>query len=257
MALNINLDITEIYKDTLQPSMKQVGMALEDLTKTARLLTAPLSLGGITNDRFQKWCDRMRNEVKEENMIEAQPNILIPTLCGLAINPDETLLGKMFFNILRNSVDKTKQKFLSPAFPKILEQISKDEAEILTLLKIYQYIDNTYYMIANENGIYEEKCIEVSYNIDKCFFTIYKNHLALLGLLTGTYYQQTEVFFEINGNLILQDSPQGREIINNQQAKNYKNICKYFYRLEFNEFGKVFAEICIDKKCEEYLTKNK
>ena len=120
--------------------MKQIGGALGDLTKTARLLLAPLSLCGIANDRFQKWCDRMRNEVKEKNMIEPEPNILIPTLSGLAINPDETLLGEMFFNILQSSIDKTKQKFLSPAFPKILEQISKDEAKILTLLKIHQYI---------------------------------------------------------------------------------------------------------------------
>lgn len=62
-------------------------------------------------------------------------NILIPTINGLSLNLDETLLGKMFFNILQNSVDKTKQKFLSPAFPKILEQLTKDEAIMLVLLK--------------------------------------------------------------------------------------------------------------------------
>ncbi|TLD84872.1 Abi-alpha family protein [Helicobacter trogontum] len=138
-------------------------------------------------------------------MIEAQPNILVPTLCGLAINPDETLLCEIFFNILQSSIDKTKQKILNPAFPKILEQISNDEAKILTLIKIYSYIDYTYYMIPNANRAYREKCIEVAYSIDKTFFTMHKNHLTFLGLLTGSYYQNPEMYFEINGELIAHD----------------------------------------------------
>ncbi|STQ86873.1 Uncharacterised protein [Helicobacter muridarum] len=52
-------------------------------------------------------------------------------------------------------------------------------------------------MRINENGIYEEECIEVSYHINKDFFAIYKNHLTLLGLLTGSYYQQTESFLKL------------------------------------------------------------
>ncbi|WP_334082402.1 Abi-alpha family protein, partial [Helicobacter typhlonius] len=196
---------------------------------------------------------RIENDVSKDNRIKAQPNIVIPTLQNLALHQDETLLGEMFFNILRNSVDKTKQRFLSPAFPKILEQISKDEAEILTLLKMYLSIDCIYYMRANENGIYEEEYIEISHHINKEFFAIYKNHLTLLGLLTGNFYQTAEIFFEIDGNLVLQNSTQGREIFKNQQHENYKSVGKYFYKTEFNAFGKAFAEVCISKRCEEFL----
>lgn len=252
MPININFDATKAYEDTLQPSMKQIGGALGDLTKTASLLLAPLSLCGIANDRFQKWCDRMRNGVKEENMTEAEPNILIPTLSGLAINPDETLLGEMFFNILQSSIDKTKQKFLSPAFPKILEQISKDEAKILTLLKIYQHINHTCYISTNKNKILEEECIEVPYNIDKDFFPMHKNHLTLLGLLTTVSYKPSKAFFAVDGKFIL-STFQGQEIIENKQIENYISVDKYFYRLELNDFGKAFAEACISKKCEEFL----
>lgn len=252
MPIDIKFDLTESYKDALQPAMKQIGGALGDLTKTARLLLAPLSLCGIANDRFQKWCDKMRNEVKEKNMIEPEPNILIPTLSGLAINPDETLLGEMFFNILQSSIDKTKQKFLSPAFPKILEQISKDEAKILTLLKIYQHINHICYMSTNKNKILEEECIEVPYSIDKDFFPMHKNHLTLLGLLTTVSHKPSKAFFVVDGKFTLNTS-QGQEIIENKQVENYISVGKYFYRLELNDFGKAFAEVCITKKCEEFL----
>ncbi|MDE6045400.1 MAG: DUF4393 domain-containing protein [Helicobacter sp.] len=253
MPIDIKFDLTEPYKDALQPAMKQIGGALGDLAKTARLLLVPLSLCGIANDRFQKWCDRMRNEVKEENMTEAEPNILIPTLSGLAINPDETLLGEMFFNILKSSIDKTKQKFLSPAFPKILEQISKDEAKILTLLKIHQHINYACYMSTNENNMPEEECIEIPYNIDKDLFPIYKDHLALLGLLTSASHQPAEAFFDTNWPFGLLKSLQKQSFIMNNQIKFYKNVNKCFYRLELNGFGKAFVEVCITKKCEEFL----
>ncbi|TLD84871.1 hypothetical protein [Helicobacter trogontum] len=43
MAINIDFkfDATEAYKDALQPTVKQIGGTLEDLTKTARLLLFP------------------------------------------------------------------------------------------------------------------------------------------------------------------------------------------------------------------------
>ena len=44
----------QIYKDALQPTAKQIGEALEEVSKTARLLLAPLSLCGVGFDRFQK-----------------------------------------------------------------------------------------------------------------------------------------------------------------------------------------------------------
>ena len=253
MALNIEFNITEAYKDGLQPAMKQIGGVLEDLTKTARLLTAPLSLCGVGSDRFQVWCDKLRNGVKEENMTAAQPNILIPTLCGLSINPDETLLGEMFFNILQSSVDKTKQKFLSPAFPKILEQISSEEARLLTYLKYNQHIEFIYFMENNEHGVYAENMIEIFCDIDKDLFSINKHHLTLLGLVTFGYSKQAEAFFKDGDRLIAYESQEGKKILVENKFSNYKSITKYYAKLTLNDFGKAFVDICISEKCREFL----
>lgn len=258
MDIKIKDDKTlgQIYEDALQPAIKQIGSVLEDISKTARLLLVPLSLCGVGADRFQKWCDRIRANVKDENMQNPIPNILIPAINGLSINPDDTLLGEMFFNILQSSVDKTKQKFISPAFPKILEQISQEEAKILTLLKIHKYIKFSYYM-QNEkekSQFYEEKIDEISIkNLDKQSFLIHKSHLILLGLVVFAFDEPAETYFQIDGKLINHKSPEAQEIFKQNKSNEYQSVNKLFCLLKLNDFGKAFAEICISEKCKEFI----
>lgn len=116
--------VLEVYKDIAQPIAKQVGVALGEVGK---LIFSPIYYPTKhLNHRIEKWFERIENNVPKENRSEAMPNITIPTLQNLALHDDDALLGEMFLNILQSSVDKTKQKFVSPAFPKILEQISQE-----------------------------------------------------------------------------------------------------------------------------------
>lgn len=258
MDIEIKDDKTlgKIYEDAFQPAVKQIGGALEDTLKTARLLLAPLSLCGVGADRFQRWCDRIRTNVKDENMQSPNPNILIPTINSLSINLDDTLLGEMFFNILQSSVDKTKQEFLSPAFPKILEQISQEEAKILTLLKMHEYINFSCYTQDEKEKpqVYKEKIDKISNeNINKQFFLMHKNHLMLLNLVTYHFERQSETYFEIDGKLVNHKSLEAQEIFKQNKSSNYQIIVHNFYSLELNDFGKAFADICISEKCKEFI----
>lgn len=127
----------EIYTDLLHPTASHLGLTIGELVKT---LLIPFSVPSkMINIRFDNWVNRISNEVKSENLVEATPNITIPTIQNLALNPDDTILGEMFFNILKASVDKTKKKFLSPAFPKLLEQLTRDECVFILLLSKKNY----------------------------------------------------------------------------------------------------------------------
>lgn len=77
MDIEIKDDKTlgKIYEDAFQPSVKQIGGVLEDTLKTARLLLASLSICGVGADRFQRWCDRIRTNIKDENMQSPNPII--------------------------------------------------------------------------------------------------------------------------------------------------------------------------------------
>lgn len=255
--IDITFDTNEVYRDALQPAVKEIGKGLEDIAKTANLILAPFTLCGAYSTRFRKWCKRLENEIDEKNMQEAQPNILIPTLAGLAINPDETLLGEMFFNILKSSIDKTKQKFLSPAFPKILEQLSKDEAVILTLIKKYGEIRFEYlYWADKDTQEYREELEKVHSNeskIDRSLFLMHRNHLATFGIFKFSSFQESESLFKMVNQLINYKSLEGQKIITSGKSSEYQTICRLFQSITFNDFGKHFAEACISPKCEEYI----
>lgn len=246
--------ILEVYKDIAQPIAKQAGVALGEVGK---LIFSPIYYPTkYLNDRIEKWFDRIENNVPKENRVEAMPNITIPTFQNLALHDDDTLLGEMFFNTLQSSVDKTKQKNLNPAFPKILEQISQEEAKILTLLKMHEYIKFSCYSRSKKEKpqVYKETIDEINNkNIDKEFFLMHKNHLMLLGLVTHSFEQQAKTYFEIDGKLVNHKSLEAQEIFKQNKSSNYQIIIHNFYSLELNDFGKAFAEICISEKCKEFI----
>jgi hypothetical protein len=57
----INSQVAEwMYKDGLSPAVKQVGALTTDALKSLRLFTAPLQLLAAYQDRFERFCDRVR-----------------------------------------------------------------------------------------------------------------------------------------------------------------------------------------------------
>lgn len=248
--IDIKFDANEVYRDALQPAVKEIGKGLEDIAKTANLILFPFTLCGAYSTRFRKWCKRIENEIDEKNMQEAQPNILLPTLAGLAINPDETLLGEMFFNILKSSIDKTKQKFLSPAFPKILEQLSKDEAVMLVMLKKKNYYYHTEMDLdRQQNCFINEQATLDDFPKEKLEFQenlwIYNDHLHNLNLSGCWEYKQREPVY--SGRIIEQGSGTFSHQIPEQIG------LKRFMEFKLTDFGKHFVEACISPKCEEYI----
>lgn len=236
----------QIYEDGLHPAVKQVGEFCEDAMKTFRLIAFPIMLGRVGFHRFDSWCKRLSAEVDEKNMQEAQPNILLPTLAGLAINPDETLLGEMFFSILKSSIDKTRQKFLSPAFPKILEQLSKDEAVMLVLLKKERELKITLNPIETRDlGTFtQNEVIENNFPVKKIEFIEniwnYYQHMQTLGLCS---MEITHPDMKI--------PPFG--MITSIKTSKYEANTRNVLSFGLTDFGKHFSEACISPKCEEYI----
>lgn len=124
----------QVYKDAAQPAMRQIGGALEKGIKAARFLLAPLEYLAAQHDRWERYLERISNNVEADNMIEGHPQIVIPALEGLSIC-QEPLITEMFINLLSKAIDKTNINQAHPAFAKIIQQLSADEALILFHLK--------------------------------------------------------------------------------------------------------------------------
>jgi Abortive infection alpha len=183
--------IDKVYEDSLSPAMKQIGKSLESVAKTSRFLLAPFDYLAAQHDRWERYLKKVSDKVNDENLVEGHPQIVIPTLEGLSLTYENSLLSELFINLLANSIDSTKQDLAHPAFPSIIKQLTHDEAVILFFLKkkafkIKQQSDLT------EEGTYFKRRImlEEEFPLDKLqspqHIGLYMNHLHSLNL-AGTY----------------------------------------------------------------------
>lgn len=226
----------KIYDDTLSPAMKQIGKALENVTKTARFLLAPIDYIASYHGRWEKYLQKIADKVPEENLIEGHPQIVIPTIEGLNLSYENTLLSEFFINLLANSIDKTKQDYAHPAFPNLIKQISYDEAVVLYFLKkrSYSLKEKSNYN-ADDNRFYNRQIIEEEFPTEKLQFPehlwLYMNHLYSLNL-AGTW--------EIKNQ---------EPILNANRSKQIGvNI---FSERRLTDFGNLFVNACVPDKFEK------
>lgn len=239
---------TEVYNDVVSPIAKQIGSTLGEVAKF--ILTPIYQPTKLLNNRIEKWFERISNEIPKESLIEASPNISIPTMQGLALNQDDTLIGEMFYNILKSSVDKDKQQFNSPAFPKILEQLTRDECVFLVLLnkqsyKIHQEkdFDENKNLFYNNRELLNELPLDV-FDFPKNIW-IYSDHLNHLNLAGCWQYKNQEPIF--NDKTITEQNGAF------STTRRQQTGIQIFSEFKLTDFGKMFCKVCISDKCNEFI----
>lgn len=177
----------KVYDDALSPAMKQIGVALEGTVKASRFILAPIEYVAAYRERWEKYLKKISERVSEKNLTEGHPQIIIPVLEGLVLSYENTLLSEMFLNLLANSIDKTKQDLVHPAFPKIIQQISHDEAVILYFLKkqSFELVQQSDFD-RSKNLFFNKREIKNTFPLDRlCFpehFFLYMDHLNSLNV---------------------------------------------------------------------------
>lgn len=224
------IPVDKVYDDVLSPAMKQIGKSLESVAKTSRFLLAPFDYLAKQHDRWERYLEKVSEKVETENLIEGHPQIVIPTLEGLSLTYENTLLSELFINLLAISIDKTKQEFAHPAFPNIIKQLSHDEAVILYFLKKQVYVVNQKSDFDEGKQLFSAKeVIFEEFPLEKLDFPqniwLHMNHLNSLNL-AGTWQV---------GN---------QEIIRDDISKKQTGIYIYSER-RLTEFGELFVNACI------------
>lgn len=208
--------------------MKQIGKALESIAKTSRFLIAPIEYLAAQHDRWERYLKKVSEKVSEKNLIEGHPQIVIPTLEGLSLTYENSLLSELFINLLANSIDKTKQDFAHPAFPNIIKQLSHDEAVLLFFLKKKNYTLRKRSDLHPEKNLFiNDIVLEEEFPAVKLQFPqhlqLYMNHLYSLNL-ARTIEEQT--------------------YIRDQSSKKQTGVLINYIR-KLDEFGRLFANSCI------------
>jgi hypothetical protein len=119
------------YDDLLADAMKEGGKALADVIKGLRLFTTPFQFLALWQDRLMARLERARAKVPEDRQQEAAPSIALPILMDLRFMEDENPLSELYLNLLARAIDKERCNEAHPAFVKIIEQMSPDEAMVM------------------------------------------------------------------------------------------------------------------------------
>lgn len=216
----------EAYKDVLRPSAQEIGSILQNTVKVARFVFAPLDFLAAQQDRWQRFLTKVATKVKEENLVEAPAQVVGTIIEGMLYVDDESLIGEMFAQLLADSIDKTKQSVVHPAFPKIIQQLSHDEAVILYYLKRRGYTVKQQWDLRN-GKIENMRTIKEDFPISSLGYPeniwMYMDHLNSL-TVGGTWKTQNDEPVYSNGQQV------GGITISERKL---------------SDFGKLFAKACV------------
>ncbi|MDB9494847.1 DUF4393 domain-containing protein [Spirulina major CS-329] len=222
--------LSEVYKDTLQPTAKQIGGGLESTIKVLRLLIAPIERLAIESDRWQHHLKKLSDRVPEEQRIEAHPQIVGPVFEALRYVDESSVLAEMFINLLARAIDRERVREAHPAFPKIIAQLSVDEAHILFWLKKDFYIYRQCSSLDHQSQTFKSiKLLENSFPLNQLIypenFEIYLDHLHSLNLAGIWQVGNQEPIFD--------------------KARNIQTGVHIKSHIKLTRFGELFTQACV------------
>lgn len=219
--------VKEIYKDGLSEPTKEAGRVLTDFIKAARLFLVPIQFAAAYQDRLSNYLEKVRNDVPEENQMQASPSLAGPVLERLKYIEDSNYLKELYLNLLKRAIDKERVNEAHPAFVTLIEQLSPDEALMLKLIAenryTYEIKTNTVYEIG---AIPEEIIIKNHFPVNELNFqqnfSMYIDHLKYLNFIETPQYNITQ----------RDTTEEGQPVI--------------IYRfMVLSSFGKLFYKACI------------
>lgn len=188
--------IDKVYTDALSPAAKQVGKAGEDVVKALRLLTAPVQALGALQDRLEGVLDGIRKRVPEGRRVEAQPEVVGPSLDRMRFIPERSELWEMYAEILTKAVDSEEAGKIHPAFAYLISQLSADEARIVWLLRDRTFeITDKLDLIGNRfsNRVIEASDLPLAQLRTPDQMELYYSHLESLSLVEWPVLDQQPI----------------------------------------------------------------
>lgn len=130
--------LEQIYGDLAKPGVIQVGKALDTIIGLGNTALIPVRLLNEKSKLIEgKNLDNFRKKLVEidvENIIPVTPEIGIPIMEKLSYVQNETL-AELYLNLLSKASNKEFCSLAHPAFAKIIDSLSPDEAILLQALE--------------------------------------------------------------------------------------------------------------------------
>ena len=121
----------KLYDDLLSSATAELGETLKEIVAGLRLFNAPLMLAAAWHKRLKTYCDEVISRVPEARRVEAPPEIAGNILQSLTFLPEDNPLKELYLNLLARAIDRERQNEAHPAFVRIIDQLSPEEAMLL------------------------------------------------------------------------------------------------------------------------------
>jgi len=130
--------LTEIYKDTLSPSLQPVGIMFSFLPRTIRVAFSRWEKWLVNSEESLKLTANLLKEkienIPDDKICEPSPNVAIPAIQQLSYCENSDDLRELYANLLASSMNIDTKWNVHPAFVDIIKQLTPDEAKILKIL---------------------------------------------------------------------------------------------------------------------------
>lgn len=239
--------VNKIYDDALHPAFQQLGMFGEEVIKTARLLLIGVPFGAKLFDRLHKRIQAIGEGVPEERRVEAAPEVVFPALQQLILYSDDNPVHRLYIELLKRAIDKSRCHEAHPAFVKIIDQLSPDEAMVMYFSRdgwvIAERQETLWRGASDAASSYDGIHPRISPDkVQQLVFPVnllaYISHLIALGI------------FEWNGNGDSSRWPANQ----NTDALTIPRQIRMTNHARLSEFGRLFVQACIpeDFSLEEF-----
>ena len=132
----------EIYQDGVKPAMVETGKTLSLVPRVVKNALAKVEMWCINKEfmvkEFEQELQRKLESKNAENIVDADPNIFIPSAQAISYNWEKEDIKQLYLNLMASDMDITKKENVHPSFSEIIKQMDSNDVKIFT--KIYSKI---------------------------------------------------------------------------------------------------------------------
>lgn len=180
--------VEKVYDDLFSQPIKEVSKIVTWLIKTLQIPFYPIQMTAAWQERLENRLKNSVEKVTPENLVKPPESFFIPIVNQLSYMEEGNVLVDLFQNLLARSMDKTRNTEAHPAFISIINQLSPDEALILSHLKSNSIKTTLLYDYNRETNKFTLNCTEeITFPVDSLTFShnfdMYLNHLEHINLI--------------------------------------------------------------------------
>lgn len=235
----------EIYQDGVKPAMVETGKTLSLVPRVVKNALAKVEMWCINREfmvkEFELELQKKLESKKEENIVDADPSIFIPSAQAISYNWEKEDIRQLYLNLMASDMDVTKKENVHPSFSEVIKQMDSTDVQIFTKIYKRTILPLCILQKKEENGttpildylltsdfytnISENKVIKSLNNLER---------LKLIEIYDDQYYTDKRIYHSIE---------------NDKEIQKYRS--EFLDKLDITngmikktEFGKDFYDVC-------------